>query len=101
MANSVDITVKGQVITIVPQNVQCLVAYPDNTYAVVFEDGTSLSISKADYDAIKDLDYSQGGGGQGGGSNMMYDPSTGILSGAKTVDGEDYNFEVGKITISI
>lgn len=131
MANSVDITVKGQIITVVPQNVQCLVKYPDSTYAVVFEDGTSLSISKADYGKVKALDYSQGGGqggggiqsstisnmefdgnktltingtpfaGGGGGSNMVYDTTTGVLSGAKDQDGNDVEFEFGTVTIII
>lgn len=79
MSNTADIIIKEQTITVTPQNVQGLVKYKEGGYAVIFEDGTSLSISKADYDAIKALDYSQGGGGAGGGiqsstiNNMEFD----------------------------
>lgn len=77
--NTADIIINEQTITVTPQNVQGLVKYAEGGYAVIFEDGTSLSISQSDYNKIKALDYSQGGGGAGGGiqsstiNNMEFD----------------------------
>lgn len=88
----------------------------------------AFTITEAKYQEFLSADYSGGGGGGqggiqsntiqrmefdgdktltinnipfegGGGSNMVYNTETGVLSGAKDQTGADVTFEVGTITI--
>lgn len=127
MSNTVDIIIKEQTITVTPQNVQGLVRYAEGGYAVIFEDGTSLSITEDNYNAIKALNYSGGGGGEGGiqsstinnmefdgdktltingtpfegGGSSMVLHADNTLTGAKNEAGEDVTMSIGTITITI
>lgn len=63
--NSADVIIDGKTVTVVPQNVSCLISRPNGTYAVAFEDGTVKDVTLSDFNKLKELNYNMAGGGIG------------------------------------
>jgi len=126
MANTYDLTVSGKTITVTPLTVAYLANFNNQSYSVVLTpNDTTFNITAEDYNGIKNLDYSYGGGGSGsgstvsfddqtqiltidgvqhqisGGSEMVFNTNTHILSGAVDQNGNSVSFELGNVTITI
>lgn len=125
MANTYDIIKDGKIITVSNLIVAYLANFNNESYSVVLTpNDTTFSITAEDYNGIKNLDYSSGGGsGSGstvafddqtqiltidgvqhqisGGSEMVFNTNTHILSGAVDQNGNSVSFELGNVTITI
>lgn len=126
MANTYDIIKDGKTITVTPLTVAYLANFNNESYSVVLTpNDETFSITAEDYNGIKNLDYSYGGGGSGsgsvvsfddqnqiltidgvqhqisGGSEMVFNTNTHILSGAVDQNGNSVSFELGNVTITI
>lgn len=126
MANTYDLHINGRTITVTPLTVAYLANFNNESYSVVLTpNDETFSITAEDYNGIKALDYSYGGGGSGsgstvsfddqtqvltidgvqhqisGGSEMVFNTNTHILSGAVDQNGNSVSFELGNVTITI
>lgn len=136
MANTTNITLDGQVLTINPLQVSYLVQYQDGNQAVVLTSGKKEYVTFDEFHNLEELNYSAGGGGGGGltpeqeakldkaipsdsistmevngdtltingtpfegGSAIVYNTDTNILSGAKDQNGNDVTLYANTITI--
>lgn len=63
MANTTNITLDGQVLTINPLQVSYLVQYPDGNQAVVLTNGKKEYVTFDEFHNLEELNYSAGGGG--------------------------------------
>lgn len=63
MANTTNITLDGQVLTINPLQVSYLVEYPDGNQAVVLTSGKKEYVTFDEFHNLEELNYSAGGGG--------------------------------------
>lgn len=63
MANTTNITLDGQVLTINPLQVSYLVQYPDGNQAVVLANGKKEYVTFDEFHNLEELNYSAGGGG--------------------------------------
>lgn len=63
MANTTNITLNGQVLTINPLQISYLVEYPDGNQAVVLTSGKKEYVTYDEFHNLEELNYSAGGGG--------------------------------------
>lgn len=63
MANTTNITLDGQILTINPLQVSYLVQYPDGNQAVVLTNGKKEYVTFDEFHNLEELNYSAGGGG--------------------------------------
>lgn len=63
MANTTNITLDGQILTINPLQVSYLVEYPDGNQAVVLTSGKKEYVTFDEFHNLEELNYSAGGGG--------------------------------------